>query len=196
MKELLGKLILIVGPSGCGKGTVIKTLKGKFPGFVYPVSYTTRDPREGEVDGEVYNFVSEGEFKEMIDGGELLEYAIVHEDEYYGTSKKEIMEGLEGGAVVLREIDIQGFHSIRKIVPPENLVSIFIMVSDEEDLKRRILGRGEMSDEEIGQRMESAKKEIAQADTCDYRVENEWEKVHECVSNVGNIVFKEIKGLY
>ena len=194
--EYPGKLILIVGPSGCGKGTIIKEIKARFSGFIYPVSYTTRAPREGEVDGEVYHFVSKEDFQKMIDGDELLEYAGVHEDEYYGTHKKRIMKGLEGGSVVVREIDIQGFHSIRDLIPKENLVSIFVMVSDEEDLKRRIFKRGEMSDAELEQRMESARKEIAQAGECDYRVENEWNKLKAAVSSVEKIILKEIKDLY
>lgn len=195
-KEYNGKLFLIVGPSGSGKGTVINMFKKKFSGFIYPVSYTTRLPREGEVDGEVYHFVSKDEFKRMIEGGEFLEYAVVHSDNYYGTSKKDIIDGLKAGAVVMREVDIQGFDSIRKVVPKENLVSIFMEVTDREDLKGRILRRGEMDDEELQKRMKSALDEIARADECDYRVENEWGKIGECVGSVQKIVLDEIADLY
>ena len=90
-----GKLFLIVGPSGSGKGTVISELKVAHPDFVYPVSYTTRDMRDGEKNGEVYHFVSRDEFKRMIEDDELLEYAIVHSNNYYGTSKKDIVDSLE-----------------------------------------------------------------------------------------------------
>ena len=191
-----GKLFLIVGPSGSGKGTIIERLKAKYAGFIYPVSYTTRTPRDGEIDGEVYHFIAKEEFERMIKDGEFLEYAVVHSDNYYGTAKKEIMDGLEAGAVVVREVDIQGFNAIKKLVPAENLMSIFMKVSDEADLRRRILMRGELPEEELERRMDSAKKEIAQAGECDYQVENVWGGVSDCLSTVEKILLKEIENLY
>lgn len=195
-ENLYGKLFLIVGPSGSGKGTVIKALAKKFPGFVYPISYTTRAAREGENDGEVYHFVTREKFERMIKDGDFLEYAIVHSNNYYGTAKREIIDALEGGAVVIREVDIQGFHSIRKIIPKKNLVSIFMKVSDLNDLKGRILMRGPLSDEELKRRLDSAAKELSQAVDCDYQVRNEWGKVKECVGAVDKIILDEIKDLY
>lgn len=195
-QEYVGKLFLIVGPSGSGKGTVIQNLKRQYKGFVYPVSYTTREPREGEVDGEVYHFVSKDKFKKMIEEDDFLEYAVVHSDNYYGTAKQEILDALRQGSVVVREVDIQGFDSIRKIVPAENLVSVFMEVTDQIDLKSRIMRREEMDEEELEKRMNSALKEIARADDCDYRVENKWGEVGDCVRNVEKIILKEIEDLY
>jgi guanylate kinase len=103
---------------------------------------------------------------------------------------------LKGGAVVIREVDIQGFNSIKEIVPKENLVTIFMKVSDENDLRARILRRGALPEEEVTRRMESAKSEIAQADQCDYQVENVWGEVKSCVSDVEKIILDEIKDLY
>jgi guanylate kinase len=194
--DFTGKLFLIVGPSGSGKGTVISELGQKFPGFVYPISYTTRDVREGETDGEVYHFISKDKFKEMIEEDEFLEYAVVHSDNYYGTSKKDIIEPLEQGAVVVREVDIQGFHSITKLVPKENLVSIFMRVSDLEDLRQRILRRGEISDDELQRRLDSAAKELEQAKDCNYQVENKWGEIDQCVGEVVGIILAEIENLY
>ena len=194
--ELKGKLFLIVGPSGSGKGTVIAEIKKKYPGFVYPVSYTTRNLREGEVEGEVYHHVDKDEFKKMIERGEFLEYAIVHSDNYYGTYKEDILEPLRGGGVVVREVDIQGFHAIRDIIPSENLVSIFMKVVDSEDLKGRILRRGKISDEELARRMESAQKEIALSGECDYEVENKWGEMKKAVFDVERIILAELKDLY
>lgn len=194
--ELKGKLFLIVGPSGSGKGTVIEALKSHYPAFVYPVSYTTRDTRDGELEGSVYHFISKEKFEEMIEAGEFLEYATVHSSDYYGTSKADILGPLGGGAVVIREVDIQGFNSIKEIVPSENLVTIFMKVSDENDLRARILRRGALPEEEVQRRMESAKSEIVQADQCDYQVENVWGKVNACVSDVEKIILDEIKDLY
>ncbi|MEK7672864.1 MAG: guanylate kinase [Patescibacteria group bacterium] len=193
---MTGKLFLIVGPSGSGKGTVIKELQRKYKGFVYPISYTTRQPRDGEEDGQVYHFITKDKFKEMIEAGEFLEYATVHSDNFYGTAKKEILEALEGSAVVIREVDMQGFHSIKNLVPKENLVSIFMKVISEEDLSERILRRGEISEDELNKRMESARKEIAQSGDCDYQVENEWGYAMRCVTSVEKIVLDEIKNLY
>lgn len=195
-EKLPGKLFLIVGPSGSGKGTVIKRLSQKYAGFVYPISYTTRKPRKGEVDGQVYHFVSDEKFKKMVVDDELLEYAIVHSNNYYGTAKKEIVDALENGAVVVREVDIQGFHSIQKMIPKESLISIFMKVTDKNDLKKRILMRGKLSDDELNRRMESAEKEIAQAGDCDYQVENRWGAIDECVARVERIILEEIKGMY
>jgi guanylate kinase len=195
-KEFSGKLFLIVGPSGSGKGTVIQDLKYSFPGFVFPVSYTTREPRDGEEEGQVYHYVSKPEFERMIKSGELLEYAIVHSNNYYGTSKKDIMEPLKSGACVIREVDIQGFHSIKKLVPKENLISIFMKVSDENDLKQRIMRRGKISDAEMEKRMESARRELAQANDCNYQVENKWGEISKCVGRVEDIVLAEIKNMY
>ena len=195
-QEYIGKLFLIVGPSGSGKGTVIKELQNRFPGFMYPISYTTRDLRKGEIDGVVYHFISKEDFKRRIEADGFLEYAIVHSNNYYGTSKKDILDPLRAGAVVVREVDIQGFHSIQKLVPKDHLCSIFMKVKDETDLKGRILNRGEISDDELQIRLDSAKKEIEQADQCDYQVDNEWGKIKQCVNVVEKIILSEIKGLY
>lgn len=195
-EKLAGKLFLIVGPSGSGKGTIIKSLGAKYKGFFYPISYTTREPREREKDGESYHFITKEKFKQMIAEDDFLEYAVVHSDNYYGTAKGEIMNALRGGAVVVREVDIQGFHAIRKIIPKENLVSVFMKVPSLNDLKGRIVMRGAIEPEELQRRLDSAEKELAQAGDCDYQVNNEWGKVKACMSDVEGIILKEIEGLY
>ena len=183
-----GKLVLIVGPSGSGKGTIVKGLRERHPDWVYPVSYTTRLQRPGEEDGLVYNFISEEEFKRGIEDGRFLEYAIVHEKGYYGTDKGEILSALDEGKVVVREVDIQGFHSIRSVVPADVLLSIFVEAKDLDELQRRIAKRGKLPEEEVERRMESARKEIAQAGECDHRLVNEYGKIKEAVEEVEGVI--------
>ncbi len=193
VEKMKGKLFLIVGPSGVGKGTVIAHLKGRRPKFVYPISATTRSPRPGEKDGVVYHFVSHDEFKKMIEEGDLLEYAIVHNKEYYGTLKKPILKALKAGRTVIREVDMQGCESIQKVMPKENLISIFLTVPDRQDLIDRILKRGKLPEEEIKRRMKSAEKEFAKGGkVCDYQVPSLNNKIKECVDEVESIIMSEI----
>ncbi|MBU1445882.1 guanylate kinase [Patescibacteria group bacterium] len=197
MSEIKGKLFLIVGPSGVGKGTIIKLIKEKYPDFDYPISATTRDIRPGERDGETYHFINKLKFEKMIKNGELLEYAIVHGEEYYGTLKKSIMKALTAGHVVIREVDMQGCESIKRVLPKENLVSIFLTVPNKEDLISRILKRGKLPQEEIKRRMESAEKEFAKGGRiCDYPVDSLNGKVDECFKQVEKIILDEAKGIY
>lgn len=188
MQNLNGKLVLIVGPSGSGKGTIIKHLREKHPDWVYPVSYTTRAIRPGEEDGLVYHFISEKEFQERMVAGRFLEYATIHEKGHYGTDKEEILGALREGKVVVREVDIQGFHSIRAVVPRGELLTIFIEAGDLDELKKRIADRGKLPEEEVERRMESARKEIAQAGECDYRIVNEYGKVDQAVEQVEGFI--------
>lgn len=167
-----GKLVLILGPSGSGKGTLIKELKKKHPEFIYPISMTSRPKRKGEQDGDVYYFISKDEFEKKIDQNEFLEWAVVHQNSYYGTLKKPILEAVQSGNIVIREVDIQGFELICEILPKEDLVSIFIMPDSLENLVERIQKRSQMSVDEIKRRVESAKNEIERSDECDYIIKN------------------------
>ncbi|MBP7819267.1 guanylate kinase [Candidatus Gracilibacteria bacterium] len=171
-----GKLILILGPSGSGKGTLINYVKTEFPNFVFPVSCTTRAMRPGEIAGDVYHFISKAEFQAKIAADEFLEYAIVHGDNYYGTLKSQILEPLAEGKTVFREVDIQGVQSLQKLIPKDKLKTIFIKTSkinDWEELKRRITSRAEISNEELEQRYKSYLTEIEFADMADQIIYNE-----------------------
>ena len=157
-----------MGPSGSGKGVVMQYLKRTFPDAVFPVSCTTRSPRPGERDGEVYYFVSREEFKKKIHNGEFLEYAVVHHDNYYGTLKKQIVDALEDGKMVIREVDMQGVASIREKLGRENTCAVFLTVPSWDVLKERITRRHPENNEEMAKREESFKKEMEFAKTCDY----------------------------
>lgn len=170
-KTFAGKFFLILGPSGVGKGTTIEMLKERHPEFYYPLSCTTRDPRPGEQDGEVYHFVSHDEFRERIEEGDLLEYAFVHQLHYYGILKAPVMEALEAGKTVVREVDYQGWESIMKTEVAPYVHAIFITTSDVEALVARIESRSKLAPEEVAHRVESARTELAGADRYDSVVE-------------------------
>lgn len=188
-----GKFFLILGPSGSGKGTVMDFLKKEFSQAVFPVSATTRAPRPNEKDGEVYNFLTKEDFKKKIDGGEFLEWAIVHHDNYYGTLKKPIVNALESGKIVIREVDMQGVISIRKIFPANQVKAIFITAPSWENLKHRILLRSKIPNEELCQREISFEKEMAFSKQCDFVVMSEEGKIDEYCGKVDEIIKREIQ---
>lgn len=161
-----GRLILILGPSGSGKGTVLKALRERHPEFVFPLSCTTREPRPGERDGEVYHFVSKEDFQERMARGEFLEWAVVHGENYYGTLKSAILEPLRAGKTVIREVDVQGLRSITELIPAEHLKSIFLTVDGWETLQRRILKRAATTEDDLRHRHESFMKEMEWAKEC------------------------------
>jgi guanylate kinase len=189
---LKGKLFIIVGPSGSGKSSVLHKLKELRPDFLYPLSATTRPMREGEKDGDIYHFLTKEEFKKGIEKGEFLEWAIVHQDNYYGLIKEPIEKGLEEGKTIVREVDIQGFDSIRTKINPKNLVTIFITGPIIEELIERIVARAAISKDELQKRRESMYKEFKRARDCDYMVENHEGKLDETAQKVLKIIEQEI----
>ncbi len=186
-----GKLFIIVGPSGSGKSSVLLELKKLHPEFTYPLSATTRAMREGEKEGDIYHFYTKERFEKGIKNDEFLEYAVVHHDNYYGLIKSHIMEGLEKGETVVREVDIQGFDSIRAKIPKKNLVTIFITVPNAQELIDRIISRAAISTDELGKRKESMKREFARARDCDYLVENIQGQLPKTVQKVEDIIKSE-----
>lgn len=188
-----GKLFLILGPSGSGKGTLIEGLKNKHSSFVFPFSVTSREKRLGEKDGDVYSFVTKDVFEEKIENDEFLEWAIVHQKNYYGTLKKTIFDAIEDNKTVIREVDIQGFEFIREVIPKDQLVSIFIMPDSIENLVDRIKKRSKISDEEVKRRIESSRNEIDKSDECDYVIHNSDGYLEEAIQEVEKIIKKETK---
>jgi guanylate kinase len=184
MTQVSGKLILILGSSGSGKGTVLKALRENHPEYVFPLSCTTRDPRPGEVDGEVYRFVEKDEFKRRIDEGDFLEWAVVHGENFYGTLKESIMEPLSEGKTVIREVDVQGLRSIRELIPAENLRSIFLTVDAWETLRRRILNRSKLPEDELERRRQSFLIESEWAEECDTVIQSREGEIEKLISDV------------
>jgi guanylate kinase len=186
-----GKLFIIVGPSGSGKSSVLMEFKKKHPEYTYPLSATTRAMRQGEKDGDIYHFYTKEQFEKGIKNDEFLEWAIVHQDNYYGLIKETLMKSLENGETVVREVDIQGFDSIRKKIPKKNLVTIFITVPNKQELIDRIVHRAAISEDELEKRLESMHREFARARDCDYLVENKNGELEKTVEKVEEIIKNE-----
>lgn len=165
-----GKLIVISGPSGAGKSTVIKRLIDANPNIVFSVSATTREPRPGETDGINYYFVSKARFEEMIEKGELLEYAR-YVDNFYGTPREPVYNSLIQGRDVLFDIDVQGAMQIKRTCP--TAILIFMVPSSFSEIEKRLRGRGTDSDEVIRHRLETAKNEYRYAPDYNYLVLND-----------------------
>lgn len=187
-----GIFILILGPSGSGKGTVLSYFKRKYSDFVFPISCTTRAMRPREIEGQVYNFVTKSEFLERIDSGDFLEYAIVHSDNYYGTLKEPIMKALDAGKVVVREVDVQGARAIKSILKDYNVKTIFLS-SPWEDLKKRITKRAPISDDELSKRHESFVKEMEWKNECDYAIESREGQINAVFTQVDEIILSLLK---
>jgi guanylate kinase len=167
---MTANLIVIVAPSGAGKTTLVNALLASEGGVRLSVSFTTRAPREGEVDGRDYHFVSKERFEAMAAAGDFLEYASVYGN-YYGTSRRWIEQELAGEHDVLLEIDWQGAEQVRSLFP--QTVGIFILPPSIEELRRRLTGRGKDSPEAIDRRMASAREEISHVLEFEYIIVNE-----------------------
>ena len=178
-----GSVFIISGPSGSGKDTLLKVLFEKHPEIAFSISSITRDMREGEVEGEKYNFISREKFEKMIENDELLEYN-VYVNNYYGTPKAPVIEATEKGLDIIIEVDVNGAANIRKKLP--DAVSIFIMPPTFTELERRLKGRGTESDEVIAKRMGEALGEIKRATEYDYIVVND--NIEVAVDNIHAVI--------
>ena len=152
------RVFVITGPSGVGKGTLIRKLRERVAGLELSVSATTRGPRSGEEDSVDYHFLKTGEFAERADAGDFLEHATFSGNRY-GTLRSEIERTLEAGTSVVLEIEVQGARQVRAAMGDE-AVLIFIAPPDPEVLRERLAGRGADSDEAIERRLETAKQEL------------------------------------
>ena len=176
----MNRLTVIAGPTAVGKGTVVRWLLAQDPNIQVSVSATTREPRPGEVHGESYYFVSNEEFDQMIINGELLEHAVVHGQNRYGTPREPVEAALESGKQVILEIDLQGARQIRQSMPTANL--IFIAPPNWKELERRLATRGTESPEQIGIRLLTAEQEMAAQGEFDHVVINH--EVAQCGQEV------------
>lgn len=183
-----GKLVLYTGSSGVGKGTIMAELLKRNPNIRLSVSNTTRAPREGEIDGVHYNFITKEQFEELIKNDGFLEYA-KYCDNYYGTPKKQVEDLLGEGYDVFLEIEVQGGLQILEKYP--DVLSIFILPPSMESLSRRLHRRGTEDEETINKRLGEAEREISFKNRYKYNVVND--DIDTAVNEILDILKKESK---
>lgn len=166
----LGTFLVVSAPSGAGKTTLVKKLLNEFPNFGYSVSCTTRAPREGEVDGRDYRFITKDQFHEMRLQGSFAEWAVVHGN-FYGTPLAPLQDLSRQGRDVLLDVDVQGAAQLKSSLPHAEFV--FILPPSLEELERRLTGRGTDAPEVIARRLENARGEIADARWFDALIVND-----------------------
>lgn len=181
-----GFLLVISGPSGCGKGTVSQALLQRNKDIVFSVSATTRKPRPEEINGVNYFFLEKEKFEKTVEEGGFLEHAYVHTN-YYGTPKDFVLEEVEKGEIVLLEIDVQGALQVKKNF--KNVVFVFLLPPTMAELKNRIIKRGTETPEDIEVRLQNAFKELDFVGEYDYFVVNDI--IEDAVSNIENIISAE-----
>lgn len=178
----LGRLIVLTGPSGVGKGTLMRALLERHPELYYSVSATTRPPRKGEIDGKHYYFMSRSKFEQLVAGGEFLEWA-EFAGNYYGTPRESVLSQIRAGQSVILEIELEGARQVRASFPSAK--SIFILPPSIEELENRIRGRGQDPEEAIHRRLNRAKQEISAANEFDVQIVNDdFEKALNAVETV------------
>lgn len=193
MNNKRGKIIVIAAPSGCGKSTIINALlEGGDLNLGFSVSATTRPPREGEVDGVNYYFMSEENFRDAIAEGRFIEFEEVYPGRFYGTLRSEIDRILDEGHNIILDLDVNGALSVKKLYGREAL-SIFIEPPSIEELRRRLEFRGTESSEVIDVRVDRAQYEISRASEFDTAVVND--RLDEAINTVRNII-KGFTALY
>ncbi len=179
-------LVLISGPSAVGKDTIARGVIARRPDdFYFVVTAASREPREGEVEGYDYTFVTHDEFARMIENDELLEYAVVYND-YKGVPKAQIRDALASGRNVIMRVDVQGAATVRELIP--NVITIFLITPTEEELIERLRARKSETAEGINLRVATARKEIGRIDEFDYCIINAEEEQDRAIDQVLSIV--------
>lgn len=183
-----GLLLVISGPAGSGKGTVIKALMEKEKNIAYSVSATTRAPRPGEVNGVNYHFISVEDFKKRIEEGGILEYT-EYCGNFYGTPKKEAEAVLDSGKNLILEIEVEGAGNIKRLCP--EAVLIMLLPPSHAEQEKRLRGRGTETEEKILARLAQAREEIKQLGIYDYVVYNRDGEIDECAGDISAIIRAE-----
>lgn len=193
LEELLGSqqrplLVVISGPSGVGKDTIVQRMKERGLSMHFVVTATSREQRETEIEGQDYFFVSKEQFEHMIEDGELLEHAVVY-GEYKGIPKKHVQEAMASGKDVVMRLDVQGAETIRSLYPQALL--IFLSTQDEDELVERLKRRRTETAERLQLRIDTAREELEKVPLFDYYVLNPELQVDSTVDNVLAIIQAE-----
>ncbi|HEX6732649.1 MAG TPA: guanylate kinase [Pyrinomonadaceae bacterium] len=185
-KVTQGILFVVSSPSGGGKGTLIRRVLQLMPDLSYSVSYTTRAPRNGEMEGREYFFVNRQTFEEMVAANQFLEWACVHGN-LYGTARQQVANETRAGLDIVLEVDVQGAESIRKLML--DTVSIFILPPSYEVLKQRLIARGTDTPEELEVRLRNAPDELRQFSCFDYVIIND--DIDRAAGQLAAIIYAE-----
>jgi guanylate kinase len=185
------RLIVLTGPTAVGKGTVEALLEKRHPNVWVSVSATTRDPRPGEVDGQTYLFVSEGEFEEMEAENKFLETAVVHNMAHYGTPLQPVLDHMEKNIPTILEIDLQGARRVKERAPELGLdvLSVFLAPPSFEDLVTRLAARGTENEEQRRKRLETARVELAAEKEFDVVIVND--TVEKAAARLWDVIAEE-----
>jgi guanylate kinase len=181
----LGRLIVLTGPSGVGKGTLMRSLLKRHPELYFSVSATTRSPRPGEIDGKNYYFISRSKFEQLVAEGEFLEWA-EFAGNYYGTPREAVLNQIQSGKLVVLEIELEGARQIRVSFP--SALSIFILPPSFEELEKRIRDRAQDSEEAIARRLLRAQEEIQASDEFDIEIVND--DFETALNDIETVLFK------
>ncbi|MEH2310593.1 MAG: guanylate kinase [Nostoc sp.] len=181
----LGRLIVLTGPSGVGKGTLMRSLLQRHPELYYSVSVTTRSPRRGEIDGKNYYFISRNQFEQLVAEGEFLEWA-EFAGNYYGTLRESVLNQINSGKLVVLEIELEGARQIRASFP--SAFSIFILPPSFDELEKRIRDRAQDSEEAIARRLLRAQVEIQAVDEFDIQIVND--DFETALNDIEAVLFK------
>ena len=182
-----GNLIIISGPSGAGKGTICKELLKRNKNIVPSISMTSREKAKNEIEGVDYNYISKEEFENKIKENFFLEYAIVHNNDYYGTPKQAVLDNLEKGLNVILEIDIEGAIKVKEQI--KDVLCIFILPPSMKELKSRLYKRNRESEDKILKRFTKAYQEINQINKYNYVVVND--EINNAVEKIEAILVAE-----
>lgn len=167
----VGRLIVVAGPTAVGKGTVVSRVRELYPAAQFSVSATTRAPRPGEIDGVHYYFVTPEQFDALVQTGQMLEWAVVHGENRYGTPRKPIVDALNSGQSIILEIDIQGAQQVKEAMPSALLV--FLLPPSWDELVRRLTSRATETDVEQQRRLETAQAELEAQDSFEITIVND-----------------------
>jgi guanylate kinase len=181
-------LIVISGPSGVGKDSVLDEMKSRGLPFHFVITATTRKPRSDEVDGVDYFFLSQDEFARMIDEGELLEYAVVYQD-YKGIPKSQVRQALASGKNVIMRVDVQGAETVRRLA--KDALLIFLTPQNEEELINRLKRRNTETRESLKLRIATTRQEYKKIELFDYIVVNREDRLDETVDMIEAIIMAE-----